>query len=121
MEIKFKPEARPIFCKPRLVHLAILEDLNDAYDDRIRKGVWKPTDFNVSGTTVVPVQKAIRPGQNKARIRVCGDYSVTVTSQLETHHQPIPLPDNLMKNLRGGYCLTKVDLADAYNQIKLAL
>ena len=82
MQLKFKLEARPIFYKPRPVPLAILEDLNDAYKDEIRKGVWKATDFNAYGTPVVPVRKAIRPGQNKARIRVCGDYSVTVNSQL---------------------------------------
>ena len=46
---------------------------------------------------------------------------MTVNSQLETHHQPIPLPEDQMRNLRGGYCFTMVDLADAYNQIKLAL
>ena len=28
LKVKFKPEARPIFCKPRPVPLAILEDLN---------------------------------------------------------------------------------------------
>ena len=37
--------------------------------------------------------------QDKARIRVCSDYSVTVNSQLETHHQPIPFPEDLMRNL----------------------
>ena len=55
LEVKFKPEARPIFCRPRLVPLAILEVLNDAYADRIRKGVWKPTYFNACGTPVVLV------------------------------------------------------------------
>ena len=50
LEAKFKPEARPIFYRPRLVTLAILEDLNDVYVGRIRKGVWKATDFNAYGT-----------------------------------------------------------------------
>ena len=59
------------------------------------------------------------PGQVKPKIRVCGDYSVTVNSQLETHRHPIPLPEDLMRKLGGGYCFTKIDLADAYNQIKL--
>ena len=86
LEIKFKPEARPIFGQPIPVPLVILEDLNDTYEGGIRKGVWKPTDFNAYGTLVVPVLKAICPGQNKARIRVCGDYSETVNSQLETYH-----------------------------------
>ena len=56
LEVKFKPEARLIFCKPRTVPLAILEDLDGDYKDGIRKQVWKPTDFNAFGTTVVPVQ-----------------------------------------------------------------
>ena len=117
LEVKFKPEARPNFCKPRPVPLAIQEDLNDAYKDGIRKGAWKSTDFNAYGIAVVPVRKAIHPGQNKGRIRVCGDYLVyvTVNSQLETHCHPIPLPEDLMRNLRVGYSFTKVDLSNAYN------
>ena len=50
LEVKFKPEARLIFCKPKLVPLAILDELNDAFEEGIRKGVWKPTDFSAYGT-----------------------------------------------------------------------
>ena len=75
LEVDFKPEAKPIFCKPRPVPLAILENLNDAYEDENWKEVWKPTGFNAYGTLVVPVRKAIRPGQKKANIRTCRDYS----------------------------------------------
>ena len=56
----------------------------------------------------------------KASLRVCGDYSDTVNPQLEVHRHPLPLPEDLMKMLGGGYGFTKIDLADAYNQIKLA-
>ena len=108
-EVNFKPEARPVFCKPRPVSLAILENLNDSYEEGIRRGVWQHTDFNTYGTPVVPVRKVVCPGQGKSRIRVCGDYSVTVNAQLETHRQPMPLPGDLMRNLQGGYCFTKVD------------
>ena len=44
---------------------------------------------------------------------------MTVNSQLETHRYPMPRPDDLMRKLSGGYGFSKVDLADAYNQIKL--
>ena len=37
--------------------------------------------------------------------------------QLEDHRQLVPLPEDLMRKLGGGYSFTKVDLADAYNQI----
>ena len=120
LEVKFKPDATPVFHKPRSVPYAILDDLNAAYEAGIQKGVWEPTPFNEWGTPVVPVRKALLPGQEKAKLRVCGDYAVTVNSQLETHRHPIPRPEDLMQKLGGGYGFTKIDLADAYNQIKLA-
>ena len=119
LEVAFKPNTNPVFCKPRTVPYAILEDLNASYDEGIKKGIWIPTQFNDYGTPVVPVRKAPLPGQQKARLRICGDYSVTVNSQLETHRYPIPHPEDLMQKLSGGYCFSKIDLADAYNQIKL--
>ena len=117
LDIRFKPEAKPIFKKPRPVPFSILQDLNEAYEAGIKRGVWELTDFNSYGTPVVPIRKSPLPGQAKASIRVCGDYSVTVNSQLEDHRQPIPLPEDLMRKLGRGYCFSKIDLAKAYNQI----
>jgi len=56
---------------------------------------------------------------NKPALRVWGDYSVTVNPQLETHRHPLSLPEELMRRLGGGYGFTKIDLADAYNQVRL--
>ena len=119
LEVAFKPDATPIFHKPRTVPYALLEDLNAAYEAGIRKGVWVPTSFNDYGTPVVPIRKTPPPRQ-KAKLRVCGDYSVTVNPQLETHRHPIPRPEDLMHKLGGGCGFTKIDLADAYNQVRLA-
>ena len=119
LEVKFKPEAQPIFCRPRVVPFAIQDDLCQAYDAGIAGGVWQPTQFCAYGTPVVPIRKAAIPGK-PAKLRVCGDYSITVNHQLEPHRHPMPLPEDLMRKLGGGYGFTKVDLADAYNQIMLA-
>ena len=81
---------------------------------------WELTDFNSYGTPVVPIRKSPLPGQAKASIRVCGDYSVTVNSQLEDHRQPIPLPEDLLRKLGRVYCFSKIDLANAYDQICLS-
>ena len=45
---------------------------------------------------------------------------MTVNLQLEDHRQPIPLPEDLMCKLGRGYCFSKIDLANAYNQICLS-
>ena len=120
LDVKSKSDAKPVFCKPRTVPYAMLEDLNMAYEAGIKKGVWEPTTFCEYGTPVVPIKKVLLPGQNKAKIRVCGDYSVTVNPHLETHRQPMPLPDELIHRLSGGYYFSKIDRADAYNQVKVS-
>ena len=83
----------------------------------ITKGIWEPTQFNSYGTPVVPIKKTSKSGPNS--IRVCGDYSVTVNPQLEMHRHPMPQPEDLMRRLGRGHSFTKIDLADAYNQICL--
>ena len=119
LEINFKPSTKPVFCRPRPVPIALTEELNQAYEAGIAKVIWEPTQFNQYGTPVVPVRKST---SNKAtgNIRVCGDYPKTINNQLETHRKPIPLPEDLIRKLGGGYCYTTIDLADAYNQILLA-
>ena len=109
----------PRFCKPRTVPFAVQEDLNQAYDGGIAKEIWKPVTFNEYGTPVVPVRKQSQPNQPSGAVRVCGDYSVFINGQLETHRQPMPLPEDLMRRLDGTYYFSKVDIADAYNQIEL--
>ena len=94
------------------------EELVQAYDVGIARSIWTPTSFDDWGTPVVPVRKTAQTS-NKPALRVCGDYSVTVNLQLETHGHPLPLPEELMRRLGGGYGFTKIDLADAYNQVRL--
>ncbi|KAL5479671.1 hypothetical protein EMCRGX_G023227 [Ephydatia muelleri] len=96
-----------------------LEVKHSRFSRSLAKGVWKPVQFNAHGTPVVPIQKPGHSNQSKTKIRVCGDYSVTVNTQLEPHRHPLPIPEDLIRKLGGGYGFTKVDLADAFNQIKL--
>jgi len=119
LEVQFKSDSKPVFCKPRTVPYAILDSLNHAIKG-IKRGVWELTPFNDYGTPVVPLRKPPTPGQTMAKLRVCGDYSVTVNPQLDTHRHPMPQPEDLMNKLSGGHYFTKIDLADAYNQIQLA-
>ncbi|ELU16649.1 hypothetical protein CAPTEDRAFT_119898, partial [Capitella teleta] len=34
------------------------------------------------------------------------------------HRQPMPVPEDLMRKLSGGYYFSKVDLVVVYNQIR---
>ena len=46
LEVKFNPDVKLIFCKPRVVPFTIQEELNQTYDAGIKHGEWKPTQFN---------------------------------------------------------------------------
>ena len=39
LDIRFEPEAKPIFKKPKPVPFSILQDLNEAYEAGIKRGV----------------------------------------------------------------------------------
>ena len=69
---------------------------------------------------MVPIRKAHTSGSLKPKLRICGDYSVGINDQLEDHRHPLPLHEELMQKLGGGFGYTKIDLADAHNQIQLA-
>ena len=120
LDVKFKPDAKPAFHKARPVPFALRDDLAKGYEEGIAKGVWKQVQFNEYGTPVVPIRKTQTASSLKPKLRICGDYSVGINDQLEDHRQPMPLPEELMQKLGGGFGYTKVDLADAYNQIKLS-
>ena len=72
LKVKFKPDVTPRFCKSRTVPFAVQEDLNQAYDVGIAKGIWKPVTFNEYSTPVVPVRKQSQPNQPSGTVRVCG-------------------------------------------------
>ena len=111
LEVKFKPDVTSRFCKPPAVPFVVQEDRNQAYDAGIAKGIWEPTIFNEYGTPVVPVRKQSLPNQPTVSVRVCGDYSVFINAQLETHRQPMPLSEDLMRRLGRTHYFSKVDLA----------
>ena len=120
LEVKFKADAVPVFHKARLVPFTLCDDLVKGSEEGIAKGVWKPVQFNEYGTPVVPIRKAHTSVSLKPKLQICGDCSMGINDQLEDHRHPLPLPEELMQKLGDGFGYTKIDLADAYNQIQLA-
>ena len=118
--MKLKADVVPVFHKARPAPFALRDDLVKGYEEGITNGVWKPVQFNEYGTPVVPIRKAHTSGSLKPKLRICGDYSVCINDPQEDLRHPLPLPEELMQKLGGGFGYTKTDAADAYNQIQLA-
>ena len=53
------------------------------------------------------------------RVRLCGDFKVTVNPLLDINQYPLPKPDDLFHQLNGGQKFSKIDLRDAYMQVEL--
>ena len=53
------------------------------------------------------------------KVRLCGDFKVTLNPALKTDVYPFPLPEELFQKLNGGHKFSKLDLSETYLQIPL--
>ena len=57
-----------------------------------------------------------KPG---GKVRLCGDFKVTLNPALKNDVYPFPLPEELFQKFNGGHKFSKLDLAEAYLQVPL--
>ena len=107
------PNAQPKFFKPRSVPFALRARVEDELDRREREGVIEKTHYSEWAAPVVAVPKP------DGRLRLCGDYKVTVNPVLDVDQYPLPKPDDIFASLAGGQQFTTLDLTHAYNQLEL--
>ena len=50
---------------------------------------------------------------------ICGDYKVTVITELVVDQYPLPKPEELFAALTGGKVFSKLDLSQAYLRLQL--
>ena len=105
--------AQPKFCKPRKLPFALKPVVGDELDRLERQGVIEKVPHSDWATPVVIVRK---PG---GKVRICGDFKVTINPLLKTDIYPLPNPQELFQALNGGCKFTKLDLTDAYLQVEL--
>ena len=53
------------------------------------------------------------------KVRICGDYKITVNKVCKGDNHPIPRIEDLAYALSGGDKFTKLDLSHAYTQLQL--
>ena len=113
VELSVVPDAKPKFCRARPVPFALRPAVEEELDRLESQGVLEKVDHSEWAAPIVAVPK--RDG----KIRICGDYKVTVNTVLERDQYPLPRPEDIFASLAGGRQFTTLDLSHAYNQLVL--
>ena len=111
--LQLKPGFRPKFHKARPVPFALKQSIEQELDRLEGEGIIEKVTHSQWAAPVVPVPKG------DGRIRLCGDYKVTINPALEVDKYPLPKPDDLFATLAGGKKFSKIDLTHAYQQMNL--
>ena len=112
-KLKLKENATPKFHRPRTVPFALKEAVEQELNRLEKKGILKRVDHSDWAAPIVPVPK------KDGKVRVCGDYKVTVNQCLDVDQYPLPRPDDLFATLANGKTYSKLDLSQAYQQMVL--
>ena len=107
------PNAPPKFFKPRSVPFALCKRVENELDRLEGEGVLEKTHYSEWAAPVVAVPKP------DGRLRLCGDYKVTINPSLDVDQYPLPKPEDIYATQSGGQQFTTLDLTHAYNQLVL--
>ena len=113
-KIHINPDVVPRFCKARTVPYALRARVEDELERLVELGVIEPVQFADWAAPIVPVLKS-----DKSSIRICGDFKITINRATKLDQYPIPKIEDLFAKLSGGKMFTKLDLSQAYQQVRL--
>ena len=106
-------DAKPKFYKPRPVPLLLKKKVEEELTSLEEQGIISPVQFSSWAAPVVPVVK------KSGKVRLCGDYKLTINQVSPTDTYPLPRVDELYANLAGGKYFSKLDMSNAYLQLPL--
>ena len=99
--------ARPHFFKDRPIPFAIKDAVGKELDSLEWQGILKKVTNSDWAPLIVAVPK------KDGKLRMCGDYKVTVNQVLAVDWHPLPKPDELFATLAKGKFFSKLDLFQA--------
>lgn len=113
VKLHVKPGSKPVFWKARPVPFAIRAKVEADLDALVESGVLEPVTTSEWAMPIVSVPK------ENGGIRTCGDFKVTLNPVLVAEQYPPTLIDNMFAGLSGGKKFSKIDLSQAYLQMRV--
>ena len=103
----------PKFYRPRQVPYALREKIEEELFDLTKAGIIEAILYSEWAAPIVPVVKS------NGKVRICGDYRLTVNQVLRCDTYPIPRIEDLFARIAEGQQFTTLDLDRAYQQLVL--
>ena len=107
-------DAVPRFNKARRLPYAMRTKVEEELERLVQEGTLKPVDYAEWAAPIVAVLKS-----DRTSVRICGDFRMTVNPVSKLHRYPLPKVEDLFATLADGKIFTKLDLTQAYQQLKL--
>jgi hypothetical protein len=103
----------PKFFKARPVPYALVENVKKELEKLEQSGIISKVERNEWASPIVVVPKS------NGKLRICGDYKVSINADMADQPYVLPTVDDLFATLAGGVKFTKLDLSQAYAQVKV--
>ena len=101
-ELNVKPQDGPKFFKARSVPYALRVPIEEELDRLEHEGIVDKVTHSEWATPLVAVPKP------DGRVRLCGDFKVTVNPSLSVDQYPLPKVDDLLATLAHGKKFTNL-------------
>ena len=111
--LHLKGSPQPKFFRPKPVPFVIRDAVGYELDRLEADTIIEKATHAEWGVPIVAVPK------KDGRLRICGDYKVTINPVLEIDQHPLSRPEEPFATLSGGKKFTTLDLSQAYTHILL--
>ena len=111
--ITLKDDVAPIFHKARPVSYSLREEVDKELDKQVDAGILKKVERSEWASPVVIVPTP------DGSVRICSDYTLSINNVVEDTPYPLPTTDDIFSTFAGGQAFTKIDLSNAFNQLKV--
>lgn len=113
VKLRVDPDKQPIFCKSRPTPLRYRTLVKEELDRLASCGIATKVFRSEWACPAVNILKS------SGKIRICGDYSLTVNKAMTTVQYPLPSIEDVLGKVSNAKVFSKIDLQNAFLQIPL--
>ena len=107
-----KKDAVPVTFKARPLPFAMRKRVEDELENMVKAKILFKVKDSPWSSPIVPVLKG-------DKIRICGDYKVSLNKVLDMRQHPLPNLEDCFAAVTGGKKFSVIDIKKAYNNIEL--